>query len=41
MTTTMTAMSTKIGMPKMSWWAASVKPGGRPAIGTWWLPAIR
>ena len=26
------------GCPRMSSWAASVKPGGRPASGTWWLP---
>ena len=40
-TTTTTAMTTKIGMPRMSSWAASVKPGGRPDSGPGGCPAIR
>ena len=41
MTTATMTTTTKIGMPRIVSRAGSVKPGGRPASGTWWLPAMR
>ena len=41
MTTITITTITKTGIPRTESRAGSVNPGGRPASGTWWLPAMR
>ncbi len=39
--TSATVTMTNTGIPNTSARAASVKPSGRAATGTWWLPAMK